>query len=51
MLEKLIQITQSIVSAGGPAGVFAAAILEEILFLIPSPIVPMAAGFFLLTSS
>jgi membrane protein DedA with SNARE-associated domain len=49
MLEKLIQITQSIVSAGGPAGVFAAAILEEILFLIPSPIVPMAAGFFLLS--
>ena len=50
MLEKLIQITQSIVSAGGPAGVFVAALLEEIVFFIPSPIVPMAAGFFLLSS-
>ncbi|MBU4350719.1 VTT domain-containing protein [Candidatus Parcubacteria bacterium] len=50
MLEKLIQVTQSIVSAGGPAGVFMAAILEEIIFFIPSPIVPMAAGFFLLSS-
>ncbi len=50
MLEKLIQVTQSIVSAGGPMGVFAAAILEEIVFFIPSPIVPMAAGFFLLSS-
>ena len=50
MLEKLIQVTQSIVSAGGPAGVFAAALFEEIVFFIPSPIVPMAAGFFLLSS-
>jgi len=50
MLEKLIQVTQSIVSAGGVAGVFTAAILEEIVFFIPSPIVPMAAGFFLLSS-
>ena len=50
MLEKLVQVTQSIVSAGGPAGVFAAALLEEIVFFIPSPIVPMAAGFFLLSS-
>ncbi len=49
MIEKLIQITQTIVSAGGPAGVFAAAIFEEIVFFIPSPIVPMAAGFFLLS--
>lgn len=50
MLEKFIQVTQSIVSAGGPAGVFAAALLEEIVFFIPSPIVPMAAGFFLLSA-
>ncbi len=49
MLEKLIQVTQSIISGGGPAGVFAAAPLEEIVFFIPSPIVPMAAGFFLLS--
>jgi len=48
MLEKLIQITQSIVFAGGPPGVFGAAFLEEIVFFIPSPIVPMAAGFFLI---
>lgn len=49
MLEKLIQFTQSIVSAGGPVGVFVVALLEEIVFFIPSPIVPMAAGFFLLS--
>ena len=48
MLEKFIQVTQSIVSAGGPTGVFIAALLEEIVFFIPSPVVPMAAGFFLL---
>lgn len=48
MLEQLIQLTQSIVSAGGALGVFLAALLEEIIFFIPSPIVPMAAGFFLL---
>ncbi|MBI2120207.1 MAG: VTT domain-containing protein [Parcubacteria group bacterium] len=48
MFDKLIQITQSIVSTGGPFGVFAAAILEEVIFFIPSPLVPMAAGFFLL---
>ena len=51
MIEKLILYTQSIVSAGGPAGVFAAALLEEIIFFIPSPIVPLAAGFFLLSPS
>ncbi len=50
MLEKLIQFTQSIVSAGGPVSVLMAAIFEEIVFFIPSPIVPMAAGFFLLSS-
>lgn len=49
MLERLIQITQSIISAGGPVGVFIASILEEIIFFIPSPVVPMAAGFFLLS--
>ncbi|MSU45237.1 MAG: hypothetical protein EXS47_01235 [Candidatus Zambryskibacteria bacterium] len=49
MLEKLIQVTQSIVSAGGPVGVFVATLLEEVVFFIPSPIVPMAAGFFLLS--
>lgn len=49
MLEKLIQMTQSIISVGGPVGVFMASILEEIIFFIPSPIIPMAAGFFLLS--
>jgi membrane protein DedA with SNARE-associated domain len=48
MLEQLIQFTQSIVSAGGAFGVFLAAVLEEVVFFIPSPIVPMTAGFFLL---
>lgn len=49
MLEQLIQTVQSIVSAGGPLGVFAVAILEEIIFFIPSVILPVAAGFFLLS--
>jgi len=49
MLEKLIQVTQLIVSVGGPIGVFVASILEEIIFFIPSPVVPMVAGFFLLS--
>ncbi len=49
MLEKLIQVTQSVIFVGGPIGVFAASILEEIIFFIPSPVVPMAAGFFLLS--
>jgi len=46
MLEKFMQVTSSMVSAGGPAGVFIAALLEEIVFFIPSQVVPMAAGFF-----
>lgn len=50
MLEKFIQIMQSIVSTSGSTGVFVAAIIEEIIFFIPSPIVPMAAGFFLLSA-
>ncbi len=50
MLEKLIQITQSIVFVGGPVGVFVASLFEEIIFFIPSPVVPLAAGFFLLYS-
>lgn len=50
MLEKLIQITQSIVFVGGPVGVFVASLFEEIIFFIPSPVVPLAAGFFLLSS-
>lgn len=49
MLERLIQVTQSIVSNGGSTGVFVATLLEEVVFFIPSPIVPMAAGFFLLS--
>ena len=49
MLEKFIQITQSIIFAGGAVGVFTASIFEEIIFFIPSPIIPMAAGFFLLS--
>lgn len=49
MLGELILYTQSIVSRSGPLGVFLAALLEEIVFFIPSPVVPMAAGFFLLS--
>lgn len=49
MLEKFIQVTHLIVSTGGSAGVFIAALFEEVVFFIPSSIVPMAAGFFLLS--
>ncbi len=50
MLEKFISITYDIISTGGPVGVFVAAILEEIVFFIPSALIPMGAGFFLLPS-
>lgn len=50
MLDQLVQFTQSIVSTGGSFGVFMAAVLEEVIFFIPSPIVPMAGGFFLLSA-
>ncbi len=41
---------QTIIAAYGAWGVFLSTMLEEIVAPIPSPIVPLAAGFFLLPS-
>ena len=48
MIESLISYIQSIIAQHGAWGVFAATIIEEIISPIPSPIVSLAAGFFLL---
>lgn len=48
MIETLIAYIQSIVVAYGAFGVFLATLLEEIVVPIPSPLVPLAAGFLLL---
>lgn len=47
MIGNLIQTTTEIIQRFGFWGVFGAGILEQIIVPIPSPIVPMAAGFFL----
>lgn len=48
MIEELILQIQSVVVQHGALGVFLATLLEEIIAPIPSPLVPMMAGFFLL---
>ncbi len=48
MLDALISYIEPIIIAYGPLGVFLATLLEEIIAPIPSPLVPLAAGFFLL---
>lgn len=48
MLETLISYIQPIIVAHGALGVFLATLLEEIVSPIPSPLVPLTAGFFLL---
>jgi len=49
MLENLINTTTQIIQRFGFWGVFAAGIIEQIIIPIPSPIVPMGGGFFLVT--
>jgi membrane protein DedA with SNARE-associated domain len=49
MLDQLIIYIQSLIAAYGAWGVFLATMIEEIIAPIPSPIVPLAAGFFLIT--
>ncbi|MDP3954283.1 MAG: VTT domain-containing protein [bacterium] len=49
MIESLISYIQSIIFQYGAWGVFFATIMEEVIAPIPSPIVPLAAGFFLLS--
>lgn len=48
MIESLIVYVQSIIFEYGAWGVFFATIIEEIIAPIPSPLIPLAAGFFLL---
>lgn len=48
MIEHAITFMQEIIAQYGAWGVLAATLLEEIVAPIPSPIVPLAAGFFLL---
>lgn len=48
MIEKLVSTLQLIVLEHGAVGVFFAALIEEIIAPIPSAIIPLAAGFFLL---
>ena len=51
MIEKIISYIQLIVTEYGALGVFLATLLEEIIAPIPSPLVPLTAGFFLLPAS
>ncbi len=51
MIETLVVYIQSIISQYGAWGVFLATIIEEIIAPIPSPVVPLAAGFFLLPTT
>lgn len=48
MIERLISYIQVVIAEHGAAGVFLATLLEEVIAPIPSPLVPLAAGFFLL---
>jgi membrane protein DedA with SNARE-associated domain len=48
MIEKLTSYIQPIIVEYGAFGVFLATLLEEIIAPIPSPLVPLTAGFFLL---
>ncbi len=49
MIDQLIVYIQSLIATYGAWGVFLATLIEEIIAPIPSPIVPLAAGFFLIT--
>lgn len=49
MIEEFISYIQSIVIQYGALGVFLATLLEEIIVPIPSPLVPLTAGFLLLS--
>jgi membrane protein DedA with SNARE-associated domain len=46
MLDHLIEYIQAIIAEYGAWGVFVATILEEVVAPIPSPLVPLAGGFF-----
>lgn len=48
MIESTIAYIQTLIVAHGAWGVFLATIIEEVVAPIPSALVPLAAGFFLL---
>lgn len=49
MIEQAILYCQAIIVAHGAWGVFLATLIEEVVSPIPSALVPLAAGFFLLS--
>lgn len=51
MIEYFVVYIQSIISAYGAWGVFLATLIEEVIAPVPSPLVSLAAGFFLLPTS
>lgn len=51
MIDSIVVYIQSIISNYGALGVFGATIVEEIIAPIPSAIIPLMAGFFLLPST
>lgn len=50
-IENITSYIQPIITEFGPLGVFFATLLEEIIAPIPSPLVPLTAGFFLLPTN
>ncbi|MBM3260954.1 hypothetical protein FJY93_00900 [Candidatus Kaiserbacteria bacterium] len=48
MIEQLTSLIQPIVVTYGATGILFATLLEEVIAPIPSPLVPLTAGFFLL---
>lgn len=50
MISELISYIQAIIIQYGAGGIFFATMLEEIIAPIPSPLVSLAGGFFLLPS-
>jgi membrane protein DedA with SNARE-associated domain len=51
MIDNVIIYIQSIISNYGALGVFVTTIIEEIIAPIPSAIIPLMAGFFILPST
>lgn len=51
MIEQMINYIQIIIAKYGALGIFFATIIEEVIAPIPSPLVPLAGGFFLLPST
>ncbi len=50
MIDQLIVYIQSIIAGYGAWGVFVATLIEEVISPIPSPLISLAAGFFLLSA-